>query len=79
MPSRDSKGVWVSADSPTIGVWGEAPAAFFAFLRLFSMKFIVISNTYISRDIRITRACMDDEKLFILHNAMVPTAQQFNS
>ena len=50
-PSRDSKGVWCFA-----------PAAFLL-LRLFSMKFTVISDTYISRDIRITRACMDsDEK-----------------
>ena len=40
----------------------EAPAAFLL-LCLFSMKFTVISNTYTSRDIRITRACMDsDEK-----------------
>ena len=58
-PSRDSKGVWGSADSSSSGVWGEAPAAFLL-LRLFSK---VISNTYTSRDIRITRACMDsDEK-----------------
>ena len=35
----------------------------FLLLRLFSMRFTVISNTYTSRDIRITRACMDsDEK-----------------
>ena len=27
-PSRDSKGVWGSADSSPSGVWGEAPAAF---------------------------------------------------
>ena len=61
-PSRDSKGVWGSADSSPSGVWGEAPAAFLL-LRLFSLKFTVISNTYTSRDIRITRACMDsDEK-----------------
>ena len=59
-PSRDSKGVWGSADSSPSGVW--APAAFLL-LCLFSMKFTVISNTYTSRDIRITRACMDsDEK-----------------
>ena len=38
------------------------PAAFLL-LRLFSMKFTVIFNTFPSRDIRITRACMDsDEK-----------------
>ena len=48
------------------GSGGEAPAAFLL-LRLFSMKLTVISNTYTSRDIRITtlitRACMDsDEK-----------------
>ena len=60
--SRDSKRVWGSADSSPSWVWGEAPAAFLL-LRLFSMKFTVISNTYTSRDIRITRACMDsDEK-----------------
>ena len=32
----------------------------FLLLRLFSMKLTVISNTYTSRDVRITRAC--DEK-----------------
>ena len=71
-PSRDSK-----------GVWGEAPAAFLL-LRLFSMKLTVISintYTYTSRDIRITRACMDsDEKT--VHSSqcyIVPTAQQLNS
>ena len=46
-PSRDSKGVWGSADYPS-GVWGEAPAAFLL-LRLFSIKCTVISNTYITR------------------------------
>ena len=35
------------------GSGGEAPAAFLL-LRLFSMKLTVISNTYTSRDIRIT-------------------------
>ena len=44
-PSRDSKGVWGSADCSFSGVWGEASAAFLL-LRLFSMKFTVISNTY---------------------------------
>ena len=59
-PSRDGKRVWGSADSSPNGVWGEAPAAFLL-LSLFSMKFTVISA--ITRDIRITRACMDsDEK-----------------
>ena len=53
-PLRDSKGVWGSADSSPV-----APAAFLL-LRLFNMKF---TNAYTSRDIRITRACMDsDEK-----------------
>ena len=42
-PSRDCKGVWVSADSSPSGVWGFAPAAFLL-LRLFTM----ISNTYIT-------------------------------
>ena len=46
-PSRDSMRVWGSADSSPCGVWGEAPAAFLL-LRLFSMKFTVISNKYIS-------------------------------
>ena len=56
------RGFWGSADSSLSGAWGEAPAAFLL-LRLFRMKFTVISNTYTSRDIRITRACMDsDEK-----------------
>ena len=63
-PPVTARGFWGSADSSPSGVWGEAPAAFLL-LRLFSMKFTVISNTYTctSRDIRITRACMDsDEK-----------------
>ena len=48
-------------------------------LRLFSMKFTVISNTYTSRDIRLLEpAWMATRKVFILHNAMVPTAQQLN-
>ena len=47
-PSRDSKRVWGSADSSPSGVWGEAPAAFLL-LRVFSMKFTVISNTNIMR------------------------------
>ena len=50
-------------------------AAFFL-LRLSNMKFTVIST---SRDIRITRACMDSDEKTILHNAIVPTAQQLNS
>ena len=56
-PPVTARGFLGSADS-------EAPAAFLL-LRLFSMKFTVISNRYMytSRDIRITRACMDsDEK-----------------
>ena len=61
-PSRDSKGVWGSADSSPSGVWGDAPTAFLL-LRSFSMTFTVLSDTYTSRDIWITRACMDsDEK-----------------
>ena len=55
----------------------DSDIQFFLPLRLFTMKLTVISNTYTSHDIRITRACMD--KLFILHNATVPTAQQLNS
>ena len=47
-PSRDSKGVWGSADSSPSGVWGEAPAAFLL-LRLFTMKFTVIQYIYITR------------------------------
>ena len=71
-PSRDSNGVWGSADS-------SPPQPL---LRLFSMKLTVISNTYTctSRDIRITRACIDsDEKT--VHSSqcyIVPTAQQLN-
>ena len=61
-PPVTARGFRGSADSSPSGVWGEAPAAFLL-LRLFSMKFTVLSNTYTSRDIRITRACMDsDEK-----------------
>ena len=61
-PPVTARGFGGSADSSPSWVWGEAPAAFLL-LRLFSMKFTVISNTYTSRDIRITRACMDsDEK-----------------
>ena len=76
-PSRDSKGVWVSADCSFSGVWGEAPAAFLL-LHLFSMKFTVIYNTYTSRDIR-EPEWIATRKLFILHNVMVPTALQLNS
>ena len=48
--------------APPVGSVAEAPAAFLL-LRLFNMTFTVISNTYTSRDIRITRAFMDsDEK-----------------
>ena len=42
--SCDSKGVWGSADSSSSGVWCKTPAAFLL-LRLFSMKFTVISYT----------------------------------
>ena len=44
------------------GSGGALIAAVFLLLRLFSMKFTVISNTYTSRDIRITRACMDSDE-----------------
>ena len=56
-PPVTARGFWGSADS-------SPDPATFLLLRLFSMKFTVISiNTYTSRDIRITRACMDsDEK-----------------
>ena len=57
--ARGSGGALIA---PPEGVWGEAQAAFLLW-RLFSMKLTVISNTHTSRDIRITRACMDsDEK-----------------
>ena len=46
-PPVTARGFWGSADSSPSGVWGEAPAAFLL-LRLFSMKFTVISNTYTS-------------------------------
>ena len=70
-PPLTARGVWGSADSSPSGVWGEASAAFLL-LRLFSMKFTVISNT-------LEPAWIATRKLFILHNAMVPTAQQLNS
>ena len=62
-PPVTARGFWGSAESSPGGVWGFAPAAFLL-LRLFSMKFTVISNNmYTSRDVQITRACMDsDEK-----------------
>ena len=62
-PPVTARGFWGSAESSPSGVWGFAPAAFLL-LRLFSMKFTVISNNmYTSRDVQITRACMDsDEK-----------------
>ena len=61
-PTVTARGSGGSADSSPCGVCGEAPAAFLL-LRLFSMKYTVISNTYTSRDIRITKAWMDsDEK-----------------
>ena len=77
-PPVTARGFWGSADSSPSGVWGEAPAAFLL-LRLFSMKFTVISNPYTSRDRLLEPAWIATRKLFILHNAMVPTAQQLNS
>ena len=41
---------------------GAQPQPLFLLLRLFSMKFTVISNIYTSRDIRITRACMNSDE-----------------
>ena len=43
-PPVTARGFWGSVDSSPSGVWGEAPAAFLL-MRLFSMKFTVISNT----------------------------------
>ena len=80
-PYRDSKGVWGSADSSPSGVWGESTAAFLL-LRLFSMKFTSISNTYTVHHATsglLEPAWIATRKLSILHNAMVPTAQQLNS
>ena len=77
-PPVTARGFGGSADSSPSGVWGEAPAAFLL-LRLFST---VISNTYMytSRDIGLLEpAWIATRKLFILHNAMVSTAQQLNS
>ena len=54
----------------------------FLLLRLFSMKFTVISNTYSLHHAisgLLEPAWIATRKLFILHNAMVPTAQQLNS
>ena len=81
-PPVTARGFWGSADSSPSGVWGEAPAAFLL-LRFFSMKFTVISNTYTDIHHAISGllepAWIATRKLFILHNAMVPTAQQLNS
>ena len=73
--ARASRGALIAPS-----VWsGAKPQPLFLLLRLFSMKFTVISK-HTSCDIRITRACMmATRKLFILHNAIVPTAQQLNS
>ena len=71
-PSRDSKGVWGSADSSPSGVWGEAPAAFLL-LRLFSMKLTVISiHIHVHHAISglLEPAWIATRKLFILHNAI---------
>ena len=62
-PPVTARGFWGSADSSLSPRSRAKPQPLFLLLRLFSMKFTVISNTYTSRDIRITRACMDsDEK-----------------
>ena len=65
--ARGSGGVLIA---PPVGS-GAKPQPLFCFC----VYLAVISNTFPSRDIRITRACMDiaTRKLFILHNAMVPT------
>ena len=56
------------------------PVGSFLLLRLFSMKFTVISNTFPSRDIRITRACMDsDEKTLHSSQCYGSYCQQLNS
>ena len=80
-PPVTARGFWGSADSSPSGVWGFAPAAFLL-LRLFSMKFTVISNTYSLHHAisgLLEHAWIATRKLFLLHNAMVPTAQQLNS
>ena len=78
-PPVTARGYWGSADSSPSGVWGEAQATFWLW-RLFSMKFTVISNTYTSRDLRITRACIDsDEKTLHSSQCYGSTAQQLNS
>ena len=80
-PPVTARGFWGSADSSPSGVWGFAPAAFLL-LRLFSMKFTVISNTYSLHHAisgLLEPAWIATRKLFLLHNAMVPTAQQLNS
>ena len=59
-PPVTARGSGGALIAPPVG--SGAPAAFLL-LRSFSMKFTVISNTYTSRDIQITRACIDsDEK-----------------
>ena len=68
-PSRDSKGVWGSADSSPSGV------CFFAFLllRLFSMKLTVISiHIHVHHAISglLEPAWIATRKLFIFHNAI---------
>ena len=71
-PSRDSKGVWGSADSSPSGVWGDTPASFLL-LRLFSMKLTVISiHLHVHHAISglLEPAWIATRKLFILHNAI---------
>ena len=50
----------------------------FLLLRLFSMKFTVISIRHAISGL-LEPAWIATRKHFILHNAMVPTAQQLNS
>ena len=59
-PPVTARGSGGALIAPPVGSGSEAA---FLLLRLFCMKFTVISNTFTSRDIQITRACMDgDEK-----------------
>ena len=74
-PPVTARGVWGSADSSPSGVWGFAPAAFL--LLCLCMKFTIHIHHVISG--LLEPAWIATRKLFILHNAMVPTAQQLNS
>ena len=74
-PSRDSKGVWGSADSSPVGS-GAKPQPLFAFAFILHEihSDIQYKHHAISGLLEPALAWIATKKLFTFHNAMVPTA-----